>query len=361
MDERLKLMMLLNMAGAGPAHFSAFSELGVPTEEVWNPKAELDAAASVLPEKMLVRIRNAVRNDWAEREFERAAKLGAEIITIENERYPKKLLDLKDAPLIIYWSGCADKLAGKCVAVVGTRKASQYGKNVARSIGKKCAGYGAVLVSGGAWGIDGCSQGACIEAGGVAFSVLGTGIDIAYPAANRNLFARMKERGALISEFPIGSQGEPWRFPKRNRIVAALADAVIVVEAPLKSGSMITARLALELGRDVWAVPGRICDLNSEGTNRLIFDGAYPYIDAEEFFGYYGLASSLKNNDIPDLSEEESKILEYLTENGAQTVDSICAAVKMSAAGLIQKITLMSAKGLISMPAPGRYAAKDCK
>lgn len=362
MDERLKFLLLLNYANANSQALAKFAALGVSFRELWNP-TKIDAAATVFTEKQLARIREAESRAWPEKEAERAEKLGVRIITIDGEDYPTRLLDLRDAPLVLYIRGRLNT-AGKCVAVVGTRRASLYGKNAARSIGGACARYGVTLVSGGAFGVDCESQSACAEACGITFAVMGTGIDVAYPASNRALFEKICDRGALVTEFPIGAGGDPWHFPQRNRIVAALAEKVIVVEAPLKSGSMITARLALELGREVWAVPGRIFDANAEGTNALIYDGAYPYINEKTFFSSYGVriaedeGEARHEDHSESLSDEERKILDYLAANGDKTIDNISVAVKMSAADILKNFTLMSAKGLVCMHSAGRYGVK---
>ncbi len=364
MDERLKFLLLLNYVNANLQAFAKFLELGAPYEELWRP-ARADAAADVFSEKALARIREAESREWPDREAERAAKLGARIISIDEAEYPKRLLDLNNAPLVLYARGNSLETLGRCVAVVGTRRASAYGRSVARLIGEACAQYGISLVSGGASGIDGESQSACAVARGATFAVMGTGIDVSYPASNRQLFEKICVDGAIVTEFPIGAGGDPWHFPQRNRIVAALAEKVIVVEAPLKSGSMITARLALDLGREVWAVPGRIFDANAEGTNSLIYDGAFPYINEKTFFSSCGLHTEEGENrtciqtGAAEVGSEEKKILDYLAANGEKTIDNISSAVKMSVAEILKNITLLSAKGLVYMPSVGRYGVKS--
>lgn len=363
MDERLKFLLLLNCVNANSQALAKFAALGAPYTELWRP-SKIDAAATVFTEKQLARIRDAESRAWPEKEAERAARLGARIVTIDDAEYPERLLDLRDAPLVLYIRGNCRKMPEKCVAVVGTRRTGAYGRAVARSIGEACARYGAALVSGGAFGVDCESQAACASACGTTAAVMGTGIDVAYPASNRALFEQICERGALVTEFPIGAGGDPWHFPQRNRIVAALAEKVIVVEAPLKSGSMITARLALELGREVWAVPGRIFDANAEGTNSLIYDGAFPYINEKTFFESYGVRTDEGESGTRGVSPaaalegEEKKIFDYLAANGEKTIDNISVAVKMSAADILKNITLLSAKGLVYMPSAGRYGVR---
>ena len=328
MDDRLKMMLLLNSVNANAAALAKFLLRGAEPRELWNP-AKTDVAQEVFSEKSLAKIRAANDAAWAERELERAGKLGARLLTVDDGDYPQELFDLKDAPLVLYWKGGAKKLPDKKkIGVVGTRRMSRYGREVSMRIGAACAKRDIILISGGAWGVDGCSQEACCGGGGETFAVLGTGIDLVYPAANKKLFERIAERGALISEFPLGANGEPWHFPQRNRIVAALSEKVVVVEAPLKSGSMITARLALELGREIWAVPGQIYGANSEGTNRLIYDGAYPYIGEEIFLGACGIDIAAsppekKGQEGAGISGEEKRIFNFLAENGAMTIDNL--------------------------------------
>ena len=362
MDERLKFLLLLNYINANAAALSKFAEIGAAWSELWKP-TKTDPASKVFSEKQLARIRAAESASWPELELERAEKLGARIVSIDDEAYPTRLLDLRDAPLILYMRGKLRVAPYKCVSVVGTRRTSSYGKNTARLIGEACARYSIALVSGGAYGVDGESQSACTDARGTTIAVLGTGIDVVYPSSHRALFEKICERGALISEFPIGTGGDPWRFPQRNRIVAALAEKVIVVEAPFKSGSMITARLALDIGREVWAVPGRICDANAEGTNSLIFDGAYPYINEKTFFSSCGIKTDAADENSPEaetlqLDPEEQKIYDYLSAHGEKTIDNISFALKMNAADILKNIMLLSAKGVVHMPSAGRYGIK---
>lgn len=363
MDDRLKLMLLLNSVNANAAALAKFLLLGLEPRELWRPSGA-DAAKEVFSEKTLAKIRAANDGGWAEREVERAGELGVRLLTVDDEDYPRELFDLKDAPLVLYWRGNVEKLPNKTkIGVVGTRRMSAYGRDVSKRLGAACAEHDIVLISGGAWGVDGCSQGACCENGGETFAVLGTGADLVYPVTNRKLFEMIAERGALISEFPLGSRGEPWHFPQRNRIVAALSERVVVVEAPLKSGSMITARLALELGREVWAVPGQIYGVNSEGTNRLLYDGAYPYISEEVFLSACGvdIAAPAERGGVKnmEISAEEGLIFKSLAENGTMTIDKLSLTVKMSPADLLKNITLLSAKGIVFMSAPGRYSVKS--
>lgn len=217
------------------------------------------------------------------------AALGVSFVERGSPAYPARLAGLPDAPPWLFVRGGLP--AGPGVAVVGSRRASRYGLEVAERLGAAVAAAGWPVVSGLAAGVDGAAHRGCLEGGGVGVAVLGSGIDVWYPAAHRELGERLLgSGGAVVSEFPPGTPPEPWRFPCRNRIVAGLASAVVVVEAALRSGALITARLALDQGAEVLAVPGDIDRPTSAGTNRLVADGAHPVLSAEDLLATLEMA-----------------------------------------------------------------------
>lgn len=194
---------------------------------------------------------------------------------------PEPLRRIPDAPRWLFVRGTLPP--GPAVAVVGSRRAAPYGRGLAREIGWTLARAGVPVVSGLAAGVDGAAHAGCVEAEGPGVAVLGSGIDVWYPARHRSLGQSLLDGGgAVVSEFPPGTPPEPWRFPCRNRIIVGLAAIVVVVEAATRSGALITARLALEAGRDVFAVPGDLDRETSRGTNLLIRDGAHPIVDVAE-------------------------------------------------------------------------------
>lgn len=203
-------------------------------------------------------------------------------ITPLDEDYPRKLRDIPDAPAGVYVRGRLPVESEITVAVVGARDCSDYGRYVAEGLGTFFGKNGVTVVSGMARGIDGISQWAALEAGGTSIGVLGCGADICYPAKNRALFDRLAEQGTILTEYPPGMPPRAMNFPARNRIVSGLADAVVVVEARNKSGTLITVDMALEQGREVFVVPGRITDRLSDGCNRLIKQGAEILLSPEE-------------------------------------------------------------------------------
>ena len=203
----------------------------------------------------------------------RDKKLG--ILTFQDAAYPRRLRNISDPPAVLYYKGQIPDLEScPAIAVVGTRKASAYGLTTAKRMGYQIARCGGIVVSGMAYGIDGMATAGALTAGSPAVGVLGCGVDVVYPMSNRSLFRDMEEYGWLVSEFPPGHPPSRWTFPKRNRIISGMCNGVLVIEAPEKSGALITARQAAEQGRDVFAVPGNIDLLSFQGSNQLLRDGA---------------------------------------------------------------------------------------
>ena len=200
-------------------------------------------------------------------------------------RYPSRLAEVPDAPATLHVHGALVDADALAVAVVGSRRATPYGLEVAETLAADLAARGVTIVSGLARGIDAAAHRGALRVGGRTLAVLGSGIDVIYPPENRRLAAEIAERGALLSQFAPGTPPLPQNFPTRNQVIAALSLAVVVVEAAEKSGSLITARLAAELGREVLAVPGRITAPESRGANRLIQDGAHVAMGWEDVVG----------------------------------------------------------------------------
>jgi DNA processing protein len=213
---------------------------------------------------------------------------------LERSRFPPLLHAIYDPPARLYIRGNADLdvLEGRTVAIVGARACSPYGAQVARRLGSELAAAGTVVVSGLARGVDGEAHRGALESGGLTVAVLGCGIDRDYPAAHAELARRICEQGLIVSEYEPGVEPAPWRFPARNRIIAGLSAATVVVEARERSGALITADLALEEGRDVLAVPGEITSLLSTGTNALLKLGAAPCTGAADVLDVFGIEAA---------------------------------------------------------------------
>jgi DNA processing protein len=259
------------------------------------------------------------------------------IVTLTRDRpgYPPRVRELHDAPAALYVRGeRLDALECPAVAIVGARSCSGYGAQVARALARDLAAAGVTVVSGLARGIDGEAHRGALEGGGLTVAVLGCGIDRDYPARHGELARRIAASGLIVSEYPPGKEPAPWRFPARNRIIAALAAATVIVEARERSGALITADFALELGREVFAVPGEITASLSAGTNALIRQGAAPLLGPDDVLDALGVERPMRNP--PPLSTAASALFELLADAPAGVDELVarsgCAAADVAAA-----------------------------
>lgn len=322
-----------------------------------------------LNENSREKLSKLVPSNWAEKEIERAEKFGARFITAKDLDYPAKLKNLSNPPVGLYVKGSAN-ISLPSVAIVGTRKCSDYARTTAANIAKALARHNIAVISGGARGIDTAGHRGSLSEDGVTIAVFGTGIDKIYPAENRDLFSRILEKGALISEFPMGTGGEVWRFPERNRIIVGMASRVVIVESPEGGGAMLTARIALELGREVWAVPGRITDEVCKGTNGLFNEGAKALISIQDFiekvanvseqfnlnFSEYADEEPKIKLSAPVLSDQEKIIYSVLQRQGGRLIDDIVSESKMDFMTVQEALINLEAEGLI-INSSGRYSA----
>ncbi|HOI81998.1 MAG TPA: DNA-processing protein DprA [Synergistales bacterium] len=302
---------------------------------------------------------------WYDREVESCESMGVRLIFSGDPGYPSMLADMIDPPLVLYESG-SGLPSGERVAVVGTRRCTSYGSNCASDLASVLVDVGVAVVSGGARGIDAAAHRGCMSSGGRTVAVTGTGADISYPASHSALFREIREEGCLLTEFPLGTPPRPWNFPRRNRLIAGLCSRCVVVEAPEKSGAVLTARLALEAGREVWAVPGRITDGVCKGSNALISDGAMPLVDIRVFAALvsgrqgalFPTGGRREDTAGPVLTPEEAEVLRILADHGEMTVDNISAEGKMSAAVVLRGLGVLSAYGLVAPGGPGRWSKR---
>ena len=270
-------------------------------------------------------------------------------VTIRRGRagYPPLLTELHDPPSRLHLrGGPAEVLSRPSVAIVGARSCSPYGAQVAREVAGSLAAAGLVVVSGLARGIDAEAHRGALAAGGLTVAVLGCGIDRDYPRAHAELARRIAEGGLAVSEYPPGIEPSPWRFPARNRIIAGLAQATVVVEARERSGALITADFALELGREVFAAPGEITSALSAGTNDLLRQGATPLLSAEDVLATLGIEPPAQA--LPaGLSPAALAVLERLSD-GARTLDELVRATEIDPAGVAAVMTELELTGLIA-------------
>lgn len=261
--------------------------------------------------------------------------------------YPEKLKNIPDPPKILYCVGDISLLERRSVAVVGSRRFTQYGKEIATQIGKALGLAEIPLVSGLARGIDGFSHQGAMEAGGIGIGVLGNGFNHMSPASNYKLMLRLLERGLVVSELEPDMLAKRFTFAHRNRIISGLSDSVIVVEANSNSGALITAKYAMDQGRDVYAVPANITSEYSLGSNLLIRDGAIPLIVINDLITELGGAVNSLNKRSLSLGSSESKIYDIILTHDGVTVDELSRILSMKTSEINSIVTLLEIKGII--------------
>jgi len=290
------------------------------------------------------------KNSHLEKQLRILKEENVRMLTILDKDYPLNLIDLEDSPPILYCRGKLLEEDSNAVSIVGTRRATQYGRTVARVLGKKLSEMGITIISGMANGIDTQAHIGALEGGGRTLAIMGTGIDLIYPASNRNLAKKIVENGCLLTELPPLSCALPYHFPARNRIISGLSKAVVAVEAPLKSGVFSTVRWALEYGRDVYALPGDINRKVAEGTNKLLKNGAIPLTSYKDILDN---TTTLKINEkkeknikeIPDLSENEKTVYKAL-EVKPKSTDNLAGETGLKPQIIMTAMALLELKGL---------------
>ncbi|KAA0225696.1 MAG: DNA-protecting protein DprA [Armatimonadetes bacterium] len=268
------------------------------------------------------------------------------VLELGSAEYPKALSESEDPPPALFVRGSLVDCDEPAVAIVGTRGASSYGKAVARQIASELAKGGVTVVSGGAQGVDANAHLGALEAGGRTIAVLGSGLDRPYPVSNRGLFDRIAQSGAVVSQFPLGAKPDRWRFPLRNYTIAGLVRAVVVVEAPEQSGSLITARAAADEGKLVFVTPGPITSTTHRGGFRLINDGATLLYTPDQVFEGLGIARRVAQPVAPSVTPMQRKILDSL---GVEPilVDSLGDALDIPPGELLAELTTLEILGLV--------------
>ena len=280
-------------------------------------------------------------------------------IDIDSVEYPARLRDIPNPPAQLYCAGDTGLLKERSVGVVGARKNTVYGKNVALMIGRRLAESGLAVTSGLALGIDGYSHEGALEAGGKVIGVLGSGIDHMTPQRNRGLMMRGLESGGLVvSEYPPGTEGFKSSFPARNRIISGLSEALVVVEAGLDSGSLITAKCASDQGRTVYAVPGNINSQTSIGCNLLIRDGAVPLIIIDDMIRDIGAVPKRTDAVSNDLDDDEHRVFEVVRQMSGATMEEIICGTGFSPGLANSLVTVMEIKGIVESYAGRIYLSR---
>jgi DNA processing protein len=298
---------------------------------------------------------------------DRLDREGVRVVTLGDESYPGKLRLAPDPPPALFVRGRLG--GGTSIAVVGSRRATPAALEAARDLGMALVAGGAVVVSGLAAGVDAAAHEGALAGGGGTVGVLGCGIDVVYPRSNRKLFGRVAATGAVVSEYYLGEAPLAWRFPARNRIIAGLSDVVVVVEAPEKSGALITARHALDAGRDVWAVPGPAGAAECRGSNRLLADGAGVLWDVGEFVSSVVGGSAAGTGEpvtpteavVPDetvgLPDEEAAVLRGVDFRSAGA-DVVAGRIGVEMRAVLSSLAMLELKGYVSRDAAGNFARR---
>ena len=302
-----------------------------------------------------------------EAEMKRAKKSGVSIIPLHDSSYPSRLREIHNPPFLLYVKGDPAVLDQASVGIVGARAATVYGQRIAHDLAARLFRHGLVIVSGLALGIDTAAHQGTLSAAGRTVAVLGCGLDVVYPPRNRKLYDQIPVNGALVTEYPFGTKPDGFRFPARNRIISGLSLGVVVVEAASRSGSLITAELALDQGREVFAVPGRIDSSKSEGSHRLLQEGAklvhtvQDILEELPWSGPLHVSSTEKNHDKEGkgLSSEESRLFTFL-DVYPMTIDEIINKSGFPAHKVSELLMMLELKGVVEA-LPGKQFHKKEK
>lgn len=292
-----------------------------------------------------------------ETEWQKLAQKNIDFLSFNDKEYPSLLKEIPSPPLGLYLRGKVS-LEKPMLALVGTRKASVYGKVVAEKLTKELVNYGFIIVSGLAWGIDTIVHQSALAHGGETIAVLGSGLDIIFPRINKKLSERIINQGALLSEYPLGSPPLKHHFPLRNRIISGLSLGVIIIEAPEKSGALITAKFALQQNREVFAVPGSIFHQNSTGPHHLIQEGAKLITSVDDILEELNISLfsvKKRKKSISFENQTEEKIYQLLNPEKALLIDTLIEKVNLSTNEVLANLTTLELKGLVKHLGGGNY------
>lgn len=298
-----------------------------------------------------IKLIHKYQKKWdVDKEWFHLMEQGIGFVSLEQEDFPEKVRHIHNPPYALYYVGKLPDENRKAVAIVGARTRSAYGGQVASELGKALAQNGIQVISGLARGIDRDAHQGALDGGGETYAVLGCGVDICYPRENKYLYHKMIETGGIISEYPPRTQPMPKQFPARNRIISSLCNCVVVVEAKEKSGSLITADFAMEQGKDVYAVPGRICDPLSQGCNRLIKQGAGAVISIDDFLSDLEISSEINYVQMDfrkNLLEKDESLVYSLTDFRPIGVATLVEKTGISISRLLEILEKLENLGLI--------------
>lgn len=343
-------------------------EFGSPDDVFRAPLPRLEACNLPAPVAQAIHRKQTF---WrAEKELDAVRRIGCRVLNWTDPEYPQSLLQIYDPPVVLYVRGDAGVLNGANIGIVGTRRPTLYGQQMAERLGRDLAARGLGIVSGLARGVDAIAHKGATDVGGRAVGVLGTGIDVCYPKENRKLYDKVLERGAILSEFPTGWHPAPENFPVRNRIIAGMPLGVVIVEGKEHSGSLITARLAMEFGREVFGVPGNATQDVSYAPNLLIKQGAKLVTGAEDVIEELPtpVRSALVQAEAvgsaqlsllaeAELSPTEKKIYALLSAEEPKPVDEIVESSELNSSEVLATLFTLEMKGIVRQ-LPGKQFVK---
>ena len=347
------------MKGIGPVKLRALRQFFGDLEIAWSA-SERDLQSAGLDQKTLANFIQKRRDVNLDKLVNDLDALGAVALTLDDPDYPTLLRELPDSPPVLYVKGSLIDADQWAVAFVGTRRASVYGKDVTFQLVTPLVNAGITIISGLALGIDAAAHKAALDAGGRTIGVLGCGIDIIYPPEHRQLAANIMKSGALVTEFPPKTPPERTNFPVRNRVISGLSLGVVVVEAPQSSGALLTADMAIDQGRDVFAVPGNINVKNCVGTNRLIQNGAKLVMSADDIMDELNLTRSAVETrtqirEVAPANPTEEALLRCLAED-ALHIDDLCQLSGLPIVQVSSALALMELKGQVRRLEGMRYS-----
>lgn len=357
MSERQYWVGFNIVKGIGPARVRLLLEHFESLGAAWQaPVGDLKAAG--LKGRPLNNLLEARKSLDLPAEMNRLDEAGVAVLTWDDADYPPRLLTIDLPPPVLYVRGSLDEADDLALAIVGTRRVSAYGRQVTYELASQLARNGITIVSGLARGIDGEAHRAALEAGGRTIAVLASGVDIVYPPEHRQLVLDITQQGALVSDYPLGTRPEAGNFPPRNRIISGLAMGVLVTEAGIKSGALITSNYALEQGRDVFAVPGNITAKGSDGTNWLIQEGAHTVRSARDVLETLSLTSVIdyvEAREALPADPTEAALLAEL-EEGSLHVDELGQRCDLPIAQVSSTLAMMELKGMVRQVGNMTYA-----
>jgi len=355
MDELKYMIWLTHMYGTNLQYIDSLIDKFGSASAIYNEVGEPLKKANIMPQMALSKIIDLKKKLNPDELLYDMLKKGIRYIPKDSDEYPQKLKNIANPPFGLFILGRLPSFDKLWVSIVGTRRPSDYGKEVTKRLSKELSEKGVIIVSGMADGLDGIANQSALDGGSPTVAVLGSGVDICYPKVNERLYENIQLQGCIISEYPPGINSEKWHFPWRNRIISGLSQATIVTEAEIKSGTSITVNYALEQGREVLAVPGNITSKRSEGTNKLIKEGAHVAACAMDVLDVLGIIESENLNNINEeihnihnipLAPNE-KTVYALLEDGPMNLDDIIKKSGFEIRAIMVILTKLELAGMI--------------